>query len=120
MHEELVTRLGQHACHWLQIKTELQKFRNGDLSCKGDSCPRWSLLILESQFETVRRKYPFAPARDIAQHFSPAAPTITAILHRELGMRKSRRRWMPHFLSKAPKTVCVEALKEMLRILQDP
>jgi histone-lysine N-methyltransferase SETMAR len=41
------------------------------------------------------------------------------ILQRELGMRKFSRRWVPHFLSPAPKPARVEAAKTILRVLQD-
>jgi hypothetical protein len=34
IHEELVTTLGEEAYEESQIKIWLQKFRNGDLSCK--------------------------------------------------------------------------------------
>jgi hypothetical protein len=33
-HEELITTLGNDAYHLSQIKTWLQRFNNGDLSCK--------------------------------------------------------------------------------------
>jgi hypothetical protein len=65
------------------------------------------------------QKCPFASARVIAQHFLATGPTIKDILQRELGMRKFSRRWVPHFLSPAQKVARVEALKTILRVLQD-
>jgi hypothetical protein len=64
-------------------------------------------------------KYPITSAKVIAQHFLTTVPTIKAILQRELGMRKFPRRWVPHFLSSAQKVARVEALKTILRVLQD-
>jgi hypothetical protein len=55
------------------------------------------------------QKYPFASARVIAQHFLTTVSTIRDILQRELGMRKFSLRWVPHFLSPAQKSACVEA-----------
>jgi hypothetical protein len=39
IHEELITTLGNDAYHWSQIKTWLQRFKNGDFSCKDHSRP---------------------------------------------------------------------------------
>jgi hypothetical protein len=119
IHEELITTLGDDAYHLSQIKTWLQRFKNGDLSCKGHSRPERPVLTLGSQFEAFLLKSPFTSARVIAKHFCTTAPTIKDILHRELGMRKFSRSWVPHFLSEAQKAARVKASKEMLRILQD-
>jgi hypothetical protein len=71
------------------------------------------------QLEAFMQKYPFASARVIAQHFPTTVPRIKDILQRELGMRKFSRRWVSHFLSPAQKVPRVEALKTILRVLQD-
>jgi hypothetical protein len=54
----------------------------------------------------------------IAEHFLATASAGKEILQRELGMRKSSRRWVPRSLNNAQKVACIEAAKETLRILQ--
>jgi hypothetical protein len=115
----LISTLGRDAYHLSQIKTWLQRFKNGDLSCKDHSRPGRPVLTLGSRLETSLLKYPFASARVIAQHFCTTAPTIKDILHRELGIRKFSRHWVPYFFSEAQKAAGAEASKEMLQILQD-
>jgi hypothetical protein len=91
IHEEPRSTLGDSYAV-LQIKIWLQKFRNGDLSCK--DCPRSGrpLLTLEPQLEAFMQKCPFASARAIAQHFLTTVPTIKDILQKGLGMTKFSRR----------------------------
>jgi alpha-D-ribose 1-methylphosphonate 5-triphosphate synthase subunit PhnL len=65
------------------------------------------------------QKYPFASTKVIARHFFTTVLMIKDILQRELGMRKLSRGWVPSFLSPAQKVARVEALKIILRVLQD-
>jgi hypothetical protein len=99
--EELMGTLGDDSYRVFQIKIWLQKFRNGDLSCKDSPRSGRPFLPLGPQLEPFMQKYPFASARRIAQHFLTTVPTIEDILQRELGMRKFARRSVPHFLSPA-------------------
>jgi transposase len=117
IHEEPMTTLGDDSYGVSQIKIWLQKFRNGDLSCKDSPRSGRHLLLLEPQLEAFMQKYPSASARVIAQHFFTTVPTIKDILQRELGMRKFSRRWVPHFLSPTQKVAGVEASKTILRVL---
>jgi transposase len=117
--EELMSRLGNDSYGVSQIKNWLQKLRNGDLSCKDSPRSGRPLLPLGPQLEAFMQKCPFASARRIAQHFLTTVPTIKDILQRELGMREFSRRWVPHFLSPAQKVARVEALKTILRVLQE-
>jgi transposase len=119
IHEQLKSTLGDDSYGVSQIKIWLQKFRNGDLSCKDSPRSRRPLLTLEPQLEAFMQKYSFASARVIAQHFLTTAPTVKDVLQRELGMRKFSRRSVPHFLSLAQKIAPVEASKARLRVLQD-
>jgi hypothetical protein len=91
-HEELMSTFGDDSYGVSQNKIWLQKFRNGDLSCKDSPRSGRPLLILGPQLEAFMQKYPFASARVIAQHFLTAVPTIKDILQRELGTRKLSRR----------------------------
>jgi transposase len=120
IHEELMSTLGEDRYGVSQIKIWLQKFRNGDLSCKDSPRSGRPLLILGPQLEAMMYKYPFTSARVIAQHFLMTVPTIKDILQGELGIKKFSRRWVPHFLSPAPKVAHVEALKTILRVQKDP
>jgi hypothetical protein len=98
IHEELMSTLGDGSYGVSQIKIWLQQFRNGDLSYKDSLHSGRPLLTLGPQFEVFMQKYSLASARVIAQHFLTTVPTIKDILQRELWMRKSSRRWVPHFL----------------------
>jgi transposase len=117
--EELVTMLGANTYSRSQIKIWLQKFRNGDLSCKDAPRTRRPLLTLEPQLAASLQKYLFATARALAQHFLTSVPTIKEILQRELGLKEFSRRWVPHFLSPTQNVAHVEALTKMLRILRE-
>jgi transposase len=117
--EELMSTLGGDSYGVSQIKIWLQKFRNGDLSCKDSPRSGRPLLTLGPQLEAFMQKYPFASARVITQHFFTTVPMINEIIQRELGMKKFSRRWVPHFLSPIQKGAHVEASKTILRVLQD-
>jgi transposase len=112
IHKELGSTPGYDSYGISQIKIWLQKFRNGDLSCKDSPHSGRPLLTFGLQLEVFMQKYPFASARVIAQHFLTTVPTTKNILQRELGMRKFSRRWVPHFLSPAQKVARVEASKQ--------
>jgi hypothetical protein len=66
IHKELMTTLGDNSYAVSQIKTWLQKFRNGDLSCKDSPRSGQPLFTLGPQLEAFMQKYPFAGARAIA------------------------------------------------------
>jgi hypothetical protein len=119
IHEELMNILGDDSYAVSQTKIWLQKFRNGDLSCKDSPHSRRPLLTLGPQLEAFMQKHPFASARVITQHFFTTVLTIKDIPQRELGVKKFSRRWVPHFLSPAQKVAPVEASKTILRVLQD-
>jgi hypothetical protein len=72
--------LGDDLYAVFQIKIWLQKFRNGDLSCKDSPRSGRRLVILWPQLEAFMQKYPFASARVIAQHFLTTVPRIKDIL----------------------------------------
>jgi transposase len=114
IHEELMSTLGDDSYGVSQMKIWLQKFRDGDLSCKDSPRSGGPLLTLGPQLEAFMQKYPFSSARGITQHFLTTVPRIKDILQRELGMRKFSRRWMPHFLSPAQEVARVEASKTIL------
>jgi hypothetical protein len=69
IHEKLMGTLGDDSYAVSKIKIWLQKFRNGDLSCKDSPRSGRPLLPLGPQLEAFMQKYPFASARVIAQHF---------------------------------------------------
>jgi hypothetical protein len=119
IHEELMSTLGDDSYKVSQIKTWLQKSKNGDLSCKDSPRSGRPLLTLGPHLEAFIPMYTFASARVIAQHFLTTVPTVKAVFQRDLGMRKFSRCWVPHFLSPAQKVARVEASKTILRVLQD-
>jgi transposase len=87
IHEKLMSTLGDDSYRVSQIKTWIQKFRNGDLSCKDSPRSGRPLLTLGPQLEAFMQNHLFASARVIAQHFLTTVPKINDILQRELGMR---------------------------------
>jgi hypothetical protein len=56
MHEKLMSTLGDDSYGASQIKIWLQKFRNGDSSCKDSPCSGRPLLTLGPQLEAFMRK----------------------------------------------------------------
>jgi hypothetical protein len=98
IHPELVITLGADAYSQSQIKIWLQKFRNGDLSCKDVSHTGRQSLSLGPQLVAFLQKHPFARARVLAQHFLMSVLTIREMLQRA-GIKRFSRRWMPHFRS---------------------
>jgi hypothetical protein len=86
IHEKLVTTLGDDAYRGSQIKIWLQKFRNGNLSCKDAPRTGRPPLTLRSQLSALLQKYPFASVRTLAQHFLTIVPTMNGVLQRELGL----------------------------------
>jgi hypothetical protein len=118
MHEKLMSTLGDNSYRVSQIKIWLQKFRNGDLSCKDSPRSGRPLLTLGRQLEAFMQKYPFASTRVIARHFLTTVPTIKNIFQRQLRMKKFSLHWVSHFLSSIQKVARVEASKTILRVLQ--
>jgi hypothetical protein len=57
IHEELMGTLGDDSYGASQIKIWLQKFRNGDLSCKNSPPSGRPLLTLGPKFEAFMQKY---------------------------------------------------------------
>jgi hypothetical protein len=88
IHAKPMRTLGDDSQRVSQMKIWLQKFRNGDFSCKDCPLSGRPLFTLGPQREVFMQKHPFASARLIAQHFLTTVPVITNILQRELGMRK--------------------------------
>jgi hypothetical protein len=102
-----------------QINIWLQRLRIGYLSRTGLPRAGRPPLTLGPQVEAFLQKYRFASARLIKKHVPTTASTVKKILQRELGMRKFSRGWVPHLLIDAQKVAWVEAVKEMLKILQE-
>jgi hypothetical protein len=89
----------------------------GVSSCKEAPRTRRPPLTLQPQLAAFLQKYPFANAPVLAQPFLTSVPAIKEILRGQLGLNKFSRRRLSHCLSPAQNVVCVEASKEMLRIL---
>jgi hypothetical protein len=80
IHEELMNTLGDDSYGVYQIKIWLQKFRNGDLSCKDFPGSGQPLLTLGPRLGAFMQKDPFASARVIAQHLLTTVSLIKDIL----------------------------------------
>jgi hypothetical protein len=66
IHEERMSTVGDDSYEVSQIEIWLQKFRNGELSCKDSPLSGRPLLTLGPQLEAFMHKYPFASTRVIA------------------------------------------------------
>jgi hypothetical protein len=85
----------------------------------GYSTHRAAALDLEAATCGVSSKVSFFSERVLVQHFLTSVQTNKGIFHREMGLKKFMRRWVPHFLSLAQKVVRVEASTQRLRILDE-
>jgi hypothetical protein len=86
------------------VKRWLRKFKSGDLSCLDENRPDRPLTILERVLKKFLDKYSFASAKALSRHFDISPPTVKKILHRELGLKKYSRKWVPHELSEDQKS----------------
>jgi hypothetical protein len=75
VYQEFVATLGADAYGRSQIKIWLQKFRNGDLSCKDAPPTERPPLTLGSQFAAFLQMHPFVNTRVLLQHFPTSVPT---------------------------------------------
>jgi hypothetical protein len=87
IHQELATTLGADAYARSQIKIWLQKFRNGNLSCKNAPRTRRPLLTLGPQLAAFLQKFRFASTMVLAQHFLTNMRMIKEILQRDMGLK---------------------------------
>jgi hypothetical protein len=87
VHQELIGTLGNNAYGLSQIKTGLQRFRTGSLSCSDLPRAGQPPFTLGRQVEAFLQKYPFASASIITKHFLTTASNVEEILQRESGMR---------------------------------
>jgi hypothetical protein len=100
------------------VKWWLRKFNSGDLSCLNENRPGRPLTILGPVLKKFLDKHPFASAKILSRHFDISPPTVKEILHRELGLKKYSRRWVPHELSKGQKKCRVDQSEMLLDMLQ--
>jgi hypothetical protein len=93
--------LGPDASSKVQIAQCMQRFEQGDFSCKDESRMGRPLLSLWPVLFRFLSKYPFASRGIIAIHFRVACNSVKMILAREHGLKTFLRRWLPHQLSEA-------------------
>jgi hypothetical protein len=86
-----MTTLGADAYGLSQIKTWVQKVKNGDLSCKDAPRTGWPPLTLGATCG-ISSKASFFSARAPTQHLLTNVPRIQEILQRELELTKFSRR----------------------------
>jgi hypothetical protein len=100
------------------VKRWLRKFKSGDRSCLNQNRPDRPLPILRPVPKKFLDRYPFAGAKALSRHFDISLPTVKEILHRELGLKKYSRRWVPLELSEGQKKCRVDQSEMLLDMLQ--
>jgi hypothetical protein len=63
-------------------------------------------------------KHPFANAKEMSGHFNISPPTVKEVLRRELGLKRSPRRWVPHELSDDQKKCRADQSGMLLDVLR--
>jgi transposase len=99
IHKELVSTLQDKAISLSTVTNWLRRFKSGDLSCGHEEWSGRPLISLGPALQRFLMKFPLASARVMTGHFSVDRATIKSIHDRELGLRKSAYRWVPHILS---------------------
>jgi len=80
-------------------------FTEGELSCEDQSPPGRPATDLAAAGEHFIAMFPFSSAKRIASHFRVTYPTAKEMMHRNLGMRRFKRKSQPHLLTEAPDEV---------------
>jgi transposase len=95
----------------------IRKFKNGDFSDDGDPRPGRPIPVLGLALQKFLDRCPFSGAKVISGHFRISPPTVKETLRRELGLKKVRRSWVPHFLSDDWKNLRIDASRKLLSML---
>ena len=96
------------AQHWCR------KFSSGDLSCNALPRSGRPKLNITNQIREMLEEQSFLSAKYIASELKVSANSIKTILFNDLGLKKYRRRWIPHFLSENDKEKRAEYSKLIL------
>jgi hypothetical protein len=75
--------------------------------------------MLGTDLSQFLQEFPFAMARQLAEHFNESKHTIKTILDRELGLQKFSRRWVPHSISDSQNFDRMRKTRYMLDVLQE-
>jgi hypothetical protein len=102
-----------------QITRWMQGFEQDDFLCKNESRPKRPLPSLGPTLSRFLSKHLFASARIISAHFRIARDSVKIIPARELGRKKTSKRWLPHKLSNTQKKPWVKFSRDVLQILKD-
>jgi hypothetical protein len=99
IHKELVPAFQDNAISLATLKNWLTRFKSGDLSCGNEEWSRRPLISLDLILQCFLKKFPFASARVMTEHFWVDQATIKSIHDQELGLRKFTRKCLSHILS---------------------
>jgi hypothetical protein len=105
IHRELTAILGPTVFSLLQVKEWRTRFAAGDLSCQDRLRAGCPIRILGKVVSDFLEEFPFRTAGFLGEHFNQSKSTIKEILQRELGFHRFSRRWVPHSLSDAQKSI---------------
>jgi hypothetical protein len=117
IHQELFATLGSDAYSEDSVQSWVARFESRDISCADISRATRPLTDLAEPFCLLLQNDPFASARMFSRHFAVCGTTVKDIPARDLGLKKSTRRWVPHILSGSQQVKRVEASIELLQIL---
>jgi hypothetical protein len=99
IHKELASTLQDNAISLSTVKNWPRRCKSCDLSCGEEERAGRPLISMGPALQRFLNKFPFANTLVMSGHFSVDGATIKSILHRELGLSKFTRLWVPHLLS---------------------
>jgi transposase len=84
IYRELSTVLGPIAYSLIQVNNWCTRFTDGDLTCSDQLRTGRPRHMLGTDLSQFLHEFPFATARQLAEHFNESKHIIKAILEREL------------------------------------
>lgn len=117
IYKEINTALPETDISLSSVKRWCKKFSSGDLSCNDLSRSGRPKINVADQIREMLEEQPFLSAKYIASELGHSPTAIKSVLINDLGLKKYRRRWIPHMLSEDDKEKRVEYSKEILKEL---
>jgi hypothetical protein len=120
IHKQLVSIFQDNTISLSTVKNWLRRFKSGELSCGDEERPGRLLISLGLALQGFLKTVSFSNARVMTGHFSVDRVTIKSLLDRDLGLRNTTRRWVPHIRSVEQKLRRVTESQSLLTIRAPP